>query len=164
MSFHLFFEVKVNILENVIFVCAGNTCRSAMAKYIMRKLVSESDLKDKIFVDSAGCQTSGGKSMGGRTREVLEKNNIPFDEHISKLFTREEYNKFDYVIALDEKILETATEFSDGDPNKKIRLFKNLDGEILDIDDPFVTGDFQKTFSQIFLGCSALLKEISTVL
>ena len=46
----------------IIFVCRGNTCRSAMAKYIMRHLLKEAGI-DKVRVDSAGYNTSGGSPM-----------------------------------------------------------------------------------------------------
>ena len=56
---------------NIIFVCRGNTCRSAMAKYIMRDLLNTAGLSDKIHVDSAGYRTAGGASMREGARREL---------------------------------------------------------------------------------------------
>ena len=42
--------------EKIMFVCSGNTCRSPMAKYIMRNLLSEVGASKKFFVDSADCK------------------------------------------------------------------------------------------------------------
>ena len=36
----------------IIFVCSENTCRSPMAKFIMKKLVADVGLSEKIFL---GC-------------------------------------------------------------------------------------------------------------
>ena len=145
-------------IDSILFVCSGNSCRSPMAKYIMRHLLKQNNLAEKIFVDSAGCNTRGGGSMSGKARDVLREKNIPFDKHVSKRFTAEEYGKFKCVIALDEYMLRSAKKISDGDPENKIRLFTDLDGRAFNVDDPFPDGDYRKTFEEIFIGCSALLK------
>ena len=144
----------------IAFVCSGNTCRSPMAKFIMRQFVKNSNLQKKISVDSAGCNTRGGGRMSKAAREMLKKYNIDFDQHISKRFTVEEYKNFDYIIALDEDIFYQAQEISHGDKNQKIRLFKNFDGENFSVDDPFYTGNYQRAFNEIFGGCRSLLREI----
>lgn len=144
----------------IAFVCSGNSCRSPMAKYIMRQFVKNAGLENKIFVDSAGCRTRGGGRMSKAAREMLKKNNIDFDQHISKRFTVEEYQNFDYIIALDEDIFYQAKKISNGDKNQKIRLFKNFDGENFSVDDPFCTGNYQRAFNEIFDGCRSLQSEL----
>lgn len=146
-------------IDSILFVCSGNSCRSPMAKYIMRHLLKQNDLAEKIFVDSAGCNTHGGSFMSGRACEVLREKNIPFDKHISKRFTVQEYRKFKCIVALDEEMLLQAKKISGGYPENKIRLFTDLDGRAFNVDDPFPNGDYRKTFEEIFIGCSALLKQ-----
>jgi protein-tyrosine phosphatase len=41
----------------ILFVCLGNICRSPAAEGILKRMVKEQGLEDKISVDSAG--TSG---------------------------------------------------------------------------------------------------------
>ncbi len=41
-------------MANVLFVCLGNICRSAMAEAIFNKMIKQKGLEGKIFVDSAG--------------------------------------------------------------------------------------------------------------
>ena len=39
---------------NLLFVCLGNICRSPAAEGIMKKMISDEGLEDRVFVDSAG--------------------------------------------------------------------------------------------------------------
>ena len=147
-------------LDSIIFVCAGNSCRSPMAKYIMRRLLAEKDLSDKVVVDSAGCNTYGGGRLSKGAHKMLSKYHIPFDAHVSKPFDEQEYRKFKCIIALDEDMLREATKISGGDSDNKIRLLKDFDEHELKVEDPFHTGDYEKAYAEIKLGCLALLKEL----
>ena len=40
----------------VLFVCAGNTCRSPMAEGVLRHLLDKAGLAEQVSVDSAGTQ------------------------------------------------------------------------------------------------------------
>ena len=146
--------------DSIIFVCSGNSCRSPMAKYIMRHLLAEKGLSDKVVIDSAGCNTYGGGQLSNGARKMLRKYHIPFGVHISKPFNEQEYRKFKCVIALDEDMLRLAKKKSGGDPDDKIRLFTDLDGHGLKVEDPFHTGDYEKAYATIRLGCLALLKNL----
>lgn len=42
---------------NILFVCYGNTCRSAMAKAVFLDLASKQNVELKFEVDSAGIST-----------------------------------------------------------------------------------------------------------
>ncbi len=139
----------------IIFVCAGNTCRSPMAKYIMRHLTG-----NKILVESAGCDAGGGY-MTYEASEVLKRNGIEFSFHVSKPFTAREYQNYKKVIALDKEILAQAKKFSGSDPDNKIRLFKGDNGNEIVVDDPYITGDYDKAYAEIYRGCQTLLKELA---
>ena len=147
-------------LDSIIFICSGNSCRSPMAKYIMRHLLAKKSLSGKVVVDSAGCNTYGGGRLSSGAREMLTKYHIPFGDHISKPFNKQEYSKFKCVIALDEDMLRLAKKKSSGDPDNKIRLLTNFDEHELRVEDPFHTGDYEKAYAEIKLGCLALLKEL----
>lgn len=152
--------VGMNTPYKIIFVCEWNTCRSAMAEYIMRHLINSAGLADKIQVDSAGCITEGGEPIGRRTRKTLEDNGIKVDKHISKSFTRQHYKTFDCVIALEEKILRNMKD-TFGDPDNKIRLFKDENGNAISVEDPGFMGNHAEVYAKILRGCAALLKEVS---
>lgn len=153
-------EADQDPIANIIFVCSGNTCRSPMAKYIMRQLLTRKGLSDEVVVDSASCNTSGGRFLSKGALEMLSKYHIPFGRHISKPFTAGEYQKFKCIIALDEYVFQKAKKISGDDPDNKIRLFTDFNGNKLSIDDPYGTGDYGKAYDEVKIGCSMLLKEI----
>ena len=153
-------EIDYAMVDSILFVCSGNTCRSPMAKYVMRYLLTQRGLSDKVRIDSAGCNTRGGGRMSKAARNVLIEQRIPFGNHVSKTFSIEEYRKFKCIIALDEYMLLQAKEISGGDPDNKIRLFTNFHGRKLNVADPFHTGNYRVAYEAIRLGCLSLLKEI----
>ncbi len=150
-----------NSVQSVMFVCEWNTCRSAMAEYIMRHLLNGAGFAEKIHVDSSGSITEGGEPIGLRTSATLSKNKIPVGEHVSKNFKAQYYKTFDLIIALDSRVLETLKATCNGDPDKKIRLLKDFDGNNISVEDPGYKGEHDKACAKIFLGCSALLKELT---
>ena len=41
-------------MKKIMFVCSGNTCRSAMAEQLFLKKIKERNLQEKFSVSSAG--------------------------------------------------------------------------------------------------------------
>lgn len=148
-----YWQSNLDVTGDIIFVCSGNTCRSPMAKYIMRHLLRSARLDKDILVDSAGCNTEGGSYMSRGAFNELIQNNIPFDTHISKTFTQREYQNFKRVVALDMDVFNRVKEISGGDPDKKIRL--------IEVEDPWYTGNYHKAYEVILKGCETLLKEFN---
>ncbi|MBR6712508.1 MAG: metallophosphoesterase [Selenomonadaceae bacterium] len=144
-------------MHRIIFVCYGNTCRSPMAEYIMRHLLKAAGLADKVRVDSAGCKSSG-EPMNAGIRKELAKNNIPFDNRRSKVFTAQSYQQADCIIAMDGGIVGKIKRKVGGDPDKKIRLLIDADGSPLSVANPFNTHNYSKAYSEIYRGCVELLK------
>ena len=69
-------------MVKVLFVCLGNICRSPLAEGVFKHKVSESNLTDKIFVESAG--TSGwhiGDAPDPRSIAVARTNGIDLDSY-----------------------------------------------------------------------------------
>lgn len=86
----------------VLFVCLGNICRSPMAEGIFKKLLQEKQLTDKINCDSAGTSDYHiGELPDHRMRSTAGKYDIELT-HRARQIAGSDFEKFDYIIAMDE--------------------------------------------------------------
>ena len=89
-------------MTRILFVCHGNICRSPMAEFIMKKLVSQKGLSQNFYIESAATSTEEiGNDMHQGAKKVLLKNDIPFSKRKARKITDSDYNNFDYLIAMD---------------------------------------------------------------
>lgn len=89
-------------MTRVLFVCAGNICRSPMAEGIFRRMLRERGLESEFEVDS--CGTGGwheGERADHRTEAILERRKASFD-HRARRIRAEDWNYFDHIFAMDK--------------------------------------------------------------
>ena len=147
-------------MTKIIFVCFGNICRSPMAEFVMKNLVSRAGLDKNFVIESAGCHPSIGTPMSEGTAHELKRNNIPFTRRTSKLLLASDYKKFDYLIGLDRSNVFDMKDICGGDPDNKICLLMDFAGEHRDVADPYYTDDYITTYKDCLIGCEALLEKI----
>ena len=136
-------------MKKVMFVCHGNICRSPMAKYIFKYITN-----GEFIIESRATSTEEiGNDLYYLTKDILDKNKIPYDTHIAKQLTKDEYNEYDYIIVFDEYNKSNIKRLI-GEDNKVRKLLIN------DIDDPWYTRDFDKAYKDIYEGCSMLYEEL----
>ena len=144
------------------FVCLGNICRSPMAEYVMKNLVQQAGLSEKISVESRGTFADEFSTIHGGTCHELKKHGIPFDSNrVSRLFTRADYQNFDLIIGMDSENIWDIKRIAGGDPDNKVFLMMSFCGENRDVDDPYYTDNYSVTYKDISRACTALLKSVS---
>ncbi|KAM3556251.1 hypothetical protein MY1884_005165 [Beauveria asiatica] len=141
---------------SILFVCLGNICRSTMAEGIFRHLAQKPEWKDKIGrIDSCGTAAyHTGDSPDDRTMATLEENGITDYHHSARRFATSDFEKFDYIFAMDRSNLSDLVRLQRGNPDAKARvmLFGEYSGagkaEI--VNDPYYGGDagFKRAFEQ----------------
>lgn len=145
-------------MTKILFICHGNICRSPMAEYVMKNLAKN---REDIYVESKAVSTEEiGNPIYPPAARTLKKHNIPFGNHRARQIEKGDYNKFDYIIVMEEYNLPRLFRIIGSDPENKVSKlldFTNIPG---DIEDPWFTGNFEKVFEQITLGCKGLLERI----
>lgn len=145
----------------ILFVCHGNICRSPMAEFVMKKLVQEKGMADRFEISSCATSTEEiGNPVYPPARKKLAEHGISCSGKTARQMTADDYSRFDYIIAMDRFNLRNMRRFVGDDADKKVSLlmdFTNRSGEVAD---PWYTGDFDRTWDDIYDGCGGLLKHI----
>ena len=149
-------------MKKILFICHGNICRSPMAEFVMKQLVREAGLVDKILVESKALHRDEiGSDTHRGTREVLRTHNIPFSKRRATLMTAADYSAFDIIIGMDTENMNDLDRLTGGDPDGKVRRLLSYTGEERDVADPWYTGNFDITYRDVDAGCRALLRKLT---
>ena len=143
----------------ILFVCHGNICRSPMAEFVMRDMVN----KEKLNISVASAATSFeeiGNAVHHGTRTKLSEHGISTEGKYAVRMTKQDYDKYDYIIGMDAMNIRNVLRITGGDPQGKVHTLLSFAGSDKDIADPWYTGDFDKTYDDVVKGCKALLTQL----
>lgn len=154
-------------IVKVLFVCAGNICRSPMAEAVFQDLVNRAGLSDRFVIDSAGTGAwhVGEKAHPG-TLDVLKRHGIAYHGRARQL-SRADLNHFDYVLAMDRSNLSAILRLAQG-TSAQVKLFldaANRAGTVRvdSVPDPYYTGEFDDVYDLVQRGAQALLDHLRAV-
>ncbi len=93
---------------NVLFVCAGNTCRSPMCEYLLKDMLSKKDLTNEFVVESRGVCVSGSEFANQNAVKAVISltNNDNIKKHVAKQVSTDIIKKSDYIFALDDFVFD----------------------------------------------------------
>jgi len=147
----------------ILFVCHGNICRSTMAEFVFKHLTRQQGWEGEFHVVSAATSTEElGNPVHPGTRRKLAQMGIPCGDHRARQLRREDYQKFDLFIGMDDANLRNMRRMLGGDPEGKVHAlldFADRPGE--SIADPWYTGNFDVTFADVMAGCQGLLRQLT---
>lgn len=153
---HLPFPVR-----RIMFVCHGNICRSPMAEMVMAHLLHKANHDDVMTASSATSTEEIGNGVHSGTCRILKRFAIPLRPHVAIQLTARDAEKYDLFIGMDEMNLRNMRRILGRGVDDRIFNLLDFSDNPRDISDPWYTGDFETTYSDILEGCQALLKVIS---
>ena len=145
-------------MKKILFVCHGNICRSPMAEFVMKDLVRKAGLESQYYIESAATSTEElGNEVYPPAKRKLAEHGILCKGKTARQMTRNDYNRFDLLIGMDDWNIRNMKRICGGDPEGKIHKLLDYTNRTSDVADPWYTGDFETTWCDVLEGCQALL-------
>lgn len=151
---------------SICFVCLGNICRSPTAEGVMRSLVRSSSLQERIHVESAGTAAyHAGELPDRRSRAAASSRRIELSSR-ARQFTPEDWERFDYVLAMDRANFDELAEAAPHDAARaKLSLllaFNPASKPGAEVPDPYSGGPagFEEVLDLCEAACAGLLAHL----
>ena len=151
-------------MTRVLFICHGNICRSPMAEFIFKDILTKKNLISDFYVASAATSTEEiwngvGNPVYPPAREELAKHGISCDGKRAVQVTKADYQKYDYLLCMDTNNLRNLKRIIGSDPDDKVRLLLDYTDRLgASIADPWYTGNFTATYRDIVDGLDGFMK------
>lgn len=135
-----------------------------MAEFVMKHLVSTSPITGKVIIDSKATSNEeyGNSPHPGALAKLREKN-VPYTSHHSTKLQKSDYADYDLIVGMEDSNIRNIMRIIGEDPECKVKKLLDF-AEGGNIDDPWYTGDFSTTYTDIHYGCSALLAYLESIL
>jgi protein-tyrosine phosphatase len=156
---------KELLTVNVLFVCMGNICRSPTAEGVFARVVEEAGLLDKIGIDSAGTHAYHvGEPPDPRAQKSALARGIDIKHLRARRAVAEDFERFDYVLAMDYDNLQNLQSLCDPQHSSKLQLFLEYGShaDIREVPDPYYGGSlgFERVLDLIEDASTGLLRSI----
>lgn len=146
-------------MKKILFVCHGNICRSPMAEYLFKKMVSDNKTDDLFEISSAATSTEEiGNGVYYGARKILDKYKIDYKNHHAKQIDKRMYDYYDLIIIMDHNNYYNLIRMFGNEIRNKTHLLLEYAGLNRDISDPWYTDDFETCYDDIMLGLNGLYK------
>ena len=144
---------------NVMFVCHGNICRSTMAQFVFQDMINKRHWEDLFYIDSAATSREEiGNPPHYGTVNKLRQVGVPVLKHRATQLTKADYDKYDYIIGMDEYNRRDMNRLFDGDKAGKCSLLLDYTSSPRSVADPWYTGNFDDTYEYVRKGCDAFFE------
>ena len=148
-------------MTKILFICHGNICRSPLAEFIMKDIVSKNGLDNEFFIQSAATSTEElGNPVYPPVRRILNSLGIDCSKKRAVRVKPADYKEYDYLICMDKNNLRNLSYIIGSDTENKVSRLLDFTNTPHDVADPWYTGDFEITLKDVNDGCNALFKHI----
>lgn len=153
-------ESRVPGVWRIMFVCAGNICRSPLAHAVLEKEIATRNSKNAYVVESSGTNSyHTGQFPDPRMRETGRSHGVVLD-HRSRSFPPRDLLEFDLILVMDKENYANVIRYTQTtDDTNRVMLYRTFDpecqgsakdvrGHSLDVPDPWYGG--QDGFEEVF--------------
>lgn len=149
----------------IMFVCHGNICRSPMAEFVLKDMISRKGLDNEFYVASSATSTEEiwgdvGNPVYPPARAALESHGIDSSGKRAVQLKESDYQKYDLFVGMDSANYRNMHRILGKDKENKIHKLMEYTGSNADVSDPWYTRDFDKCYKDIYSGCEALLNAL----
>ena len=152
-------------MTSVLFVCMGNICRSPTAEGVFRHFVEKSGLQNSVEIDSAGTHAyHSGEPSDSRAIAAAARRGFSLEGIRARRIEEDDFERFDYVIAMDIENLETLRARAGDQHNSKISLFLDYaSADEIEVPDPYYGGSagFERVLDLVEDASRGLLEMLS---
>lgn len=150
---------------SVLFVCMGNICRSPTAEGVFRQQVKQAGLSRLIVTDSAGTlDYHVGDPPDPRAQAAAARRSYDLSRLRARQVTREDFERFDYLLAMDRDNLAYLHRLSPPDQRAKAQLFLEYATSVAlhEVPDPYYgpTEGFERVLDMLEDASRGLLAHI----
>jgi len=153
------------MVRSVLLVCTGNICRSPTADGVLRRLIGEAGLEERVLVDSAG--THGyhvGEAPDARAQEHARRRGYDLSGLRARQVAEDDFERFDLILAMDRGHLAILRRLTPPEHRDKLRLFMEFaEGwDAAEVPDPYYGGEagFENVLDMIEAGSRGVLAEL----
>ena len=134
-----------------------------MAEFFFKDMVQKKGLADLFYISSAATSTEEiwngvGNPVYPPAREELAKHGISCKGKRAVQITKNDYGKYDYILGMDQWNMKNMMRILRTDPDSKVKLLLDYSERPRDIADPWYTGNFTLTYSDIVEGWESFLQ------
>ena len=152
----------------VLFVCAGNICRSPTAEAVLRSLARELAPQLLLEIDSAGTHgLHAGDAPDPRAQAVARAHGVDMSALRARQLMAEDFEHFDWILLMDRHNQAAATAMAPAQHRRRLRLFMDFAPHLgrREIPDPYYgeQADFELVFELSRAAARGLLRELAGV-
>lgn len=153
-------------MNNILFICLGNICRSPLAEGFLRHHVMLNRAANDFNIDSAGTGNwHAGKPPDNRAIRAAAEHGVDISDLRARQISALDFDQFQHIIALDHENLADLKQLNGNrSADCSLSLLSDLidNPGFIDVADPYYGSypDFQTVSQQLDSACKALLEKL----